>query len=180
MVLREEIEIGGRTLTIETGRLAKQANGSALITYGDTVVLVTATAAKEARENVDFLPLTVEYQERFYAVGRIPGSFFRREIGRPTEKETLTCRFIDRPLRPLFADGYQHETQVIGTVLSADQQNDPDILAIIGASCALTLSNIPFLGPIAGVRIGYMDGEYIVNPTKDQLGESRMNLIIAG
>ena len=180
MVLREEIEIGGRTLTIETGRLAKQANGSALITYGDTVVLVTATAAKEARENVDFLPLTVEYQERFYAVGRIPGSFFRREIGRPTEKETLTCRFIDRPLRPLFADGYQHETQVIGTVLSADQQNDPDILAIIGASCALTLSNIPFLGPIAGVRVGYMDGEYILNPTKDQLGESRMDLIIAG
>ncbi len=180
MVLREEIEIGGRTLTIETGRLAKQANGSALITYGDTVVLVTATAAKKAREHVDFLPLTVEYQERFYAVGRIPGSFFRREIGRPTEKETLTCRFIDRPLRPLFADGYQNETQVIGTVLSADQQNDPDILAIIGASCSLTLSNIPFLGPIAGVRVGFIDGEYVLNPTKDQLVESKMDLIVAG
>ncbi|MEA1933704.1 MAG: polyribonucleotide nucleotidyltransferase [Thermodesulfobacteriota bacterium] len=180
MVLREEIEIGGRTLTIETGRLAKQANGSALITYGDTVVLVTATAAKEPKEKIDFLPLTIEYQERFYAVGRIPGSFFRREIGRPTEKEILTCRFIDRPLRPLFADGYQHETQVIATVLSADQQNDPDILAIIGASCSLTLSNIPFLGPIAGVRVGFMDGKYILNPTRDQLEESRMNLIIAG
>ncbi|MEA2084556.1 MAG: polyribonucleotide nucleotidyltransferase [Thermodesulfobacteriota bacterium] len=180
MVLREEIEIGGRTLVIETGRLAKQANGSTLITYGDTVVLVTATAAKEPKENIDFLPLTIEYQERFYAVGRIPGSFFRREIGRPTEKEILTCRFIDRPLRPLFADGYQHETQVIGTVLSADQQNDPDILAIIGASCSLTLSNIPFLGPIAGVRVGFMDGKYVLNPTRDQLEESRMNLIIAG
>lgn len=180
MVLREEIEIGGRTLTIETGRLAKQANGSALITYGDTVVLVTATAAKEPKEKIDFLPLTIEYQERFYAVGRIPGSFFRREIGRPTEKEILTCRFIDRPLRPLFADGYQHETQVIATVLSADQQNDPDILAIIGASCSLTLSNIPFLGPIAGVRVGFMDGKYMLNPTRDQLAESRMNLIIAG
>ncbi len=175
-----ELEIGGRTMTVECGRLAKQANGSALVTYGETVVLVTATAAKEPRERVDFLPLTVEYQERFYAVGRIPGSFFRREIGRPTEKETLSARFIDRPLRPLFMEGYQNETQVIATVLSADQQNDPDMLAMIGASCALTISDIPFLGPIAGIRVGYLNGEYILNPTKSQWEESRLNLIVAG
>lgn len=180
MYKKAEVELGGRTLSIESGRLAKQANGSALVTYGDTVVLVTATAAKEPKTEIDFLPLTVEYQERFYAVGRIPGSFFRREIGRPSEKETLSARFIDRPLRPLFADGYQHETQVIATVLSADQQNDPDLLAMIGASCALTLSDIPFLGPVAGVRVGYINGEYILNPTQDQIRKSRMNLIVAG
>ena len=175
-----EIELGGRTLTLETGRIAKQANGAVMVTYGESVVLVTATAATEAREQVDFLPLTVEYQERFYAVGRIPGSFFRREIGRPTEQETLTCRFIDRPLRPLFAEGYRNETQVIGTVLSMDQKNDPDMMAMIGASCALTISNIPFLGPIAGVRVGYINGEYVVNPTREQLEDSRLNLIVAG
>jgi polyribonucleotide nucleotidyltransferase len=180
MLKKVEVELGGRTLTLETGRIAKQAGGSVLVTYGDTVVLVTATAAKEPNLKVDFLPLTVEYQERFYAVGRIPGSFFRREIGRPTEKETLTCRFIDRPLRPLFADGYQNETQVISTVLSADKQNDPDMLAMVGASCALGISNIPFQGPIAGVRVGFIDGEYVLNPTKDQLEESRMDLIVAG
>ncbi len=180
MYKKVEIEVGGRTLSIETGRLAKQANGTALVRYGDTVVLVTVTAVKEAKEDVDFLPLTVEYQERFYAVGRIPGSFFRREIGRPTEKETLSARFIDRPLRPLFADGYKNETQVIATVLSADQQNDPDILAMIGASCALTVSEIPFLGPIAGVRVGYIDGQYVLNPTQEQLEKSRLNLIVAG
>jgi polyribonucleotide nucleotidyltransferase len=175
-----EAEIGGRILSIETGKLAKLANGAAVVTYGETVVLVTATANKEPREEVDFLPLTVEYQERFYAVGRIPGSFFRREIGRPTEKETLSARFIDRPLRPLFPAGYRNETQVIATVLSMDQQNDPDILAMIGASAALTISEIPFQGPVAGVRVGYIDGQYILNPTKDQLDVSRMNLIVAG
>jgi polyribonucleotide nucleotidyltransferase len=180
MQKKVEVEIGGRTLTLETGKLAKQAGGAVLVTYGGTVVLVTATAAPTANPNVDFLPLTVEYQERFYAVGRIPGSFFRREIGRPTEKETLTCRFIDRPLRPLFAKGYQNETQVICTVLSADKQNDPDMLAMVGASCALGISNVPFLGPIAGVRVGYVDGEYVLNPTQDQLGKSRMDLIVAG
>lgn len=180
MLKKVEVEVGGRTLTLETGRIAKQAGGSVLVTYGKTVVLVTATAAKEPNLKVDFLPLTVEYQERFYAVGRIPGSFFRREIGRPTEKETLTCRFIDRPLRPLFADGYQNETQVISTVLSADKQNDPDMLAMIGSSCALGISNIPFQGPIAGVRVGLINGEYVLNPTKDQLEESRMDLIVAG
>ena len=180
MYKKVEVEIGGRNLTLETGRIAKQAGGAVVVTYGETVVLVTATAASSPNLNVDFLPLTVEYQERFYAVGRIPGSFFRREIGRPTEKETLTCRFIDRPLRPLFADGYQNETQVISTVLSADKQNDPDMLAMIGASCALGISNIPFQGPIAGVRVGYIDGEYVLNPTKDQLDDSRMDLIVAG
>ena len=180
MYKKVETDVGGRTLTMETGKLAKQAGGSVLVTYGETVVLVTATAAKEPNLGVDFLPLTVEYQERFYSVGRIPGSFFRREIGRPSEKETLTSRFIDRPLRPLFADGYQNETQVIATVLSADQQNDPDILAISGASSALTLSEIPFLGPVAGVRVGYLDGEYILNPTMEQLDKSRLNLIVAG
>ncbi len=180
MYKKVEIEVGGRTLTMETGRLAKQANAAVVVTYGESVILVTATAASDAREEVDFLPLTVEYQERFYAVGRIPGSFFRREIGRPTEKETLTCRFIDRPLRPLFPHGYKHETQIIGTVLSMDQQNDPDMLAMIGASCALTISDIPFQGPIAGVRVGYINDEYVLNPTHDQLVDSRMNLIVAG
>jgi len=180
MFKQVEVEVGGRTLTVETGRLAKQAHGSVLVTYGGTVVLVTATRAQEARDNVDFLPLTVEYQERMYAVGRIPGSFFRREIGRPSEKETLSARFIDRPLRPLFADGYQYETQVIATTFSADQQNDPDMLSMIGASCALTISDIPFHGPIAGVRVGYIDGEYVLNPTKDQMEHSRLDLVVAG
>ncbi len=180
MYKKVEIEVGGRALSIETGRLAKQANASALVSYGETVVLVTATAAREPRDKVDFLPLTVEYQERFYAVGRIPGSFFRREIGRPTEKETLSARFIDRPLRPLFPEGYQSETQVIATVLSADQQNDPDMLAMIGASCALSISDIPFHGPVAGVRVGYVDGSYILNPTQTELESSRLNLIVAG
>jgi polyribonucleotide nucleotidyltransferase len=180
MYKKVEAEIGGRKLTIESGKMARQANGSVLVTYDETVVLVTATAAKENKPDMGFLPLTIEYQERFYSVGRIPGSFFRREIGRPTEKETLTCRIIDRPLRPLFAEGWMTETQVIATVLSADQRNDPDTLAMIGASAALTISDIPFLGPVAGVRVGYIDGEYVVNPTKDQLQISGMEIMIAG
>lgn len=180
MMKQVTAEIGGRTLTIESGRLAKQANGSVLVTYGETVVLVTATASKETKADMGFLPLTIEYQERLYAVGRIPGSFFRREIGRPSEKETLTCRLIDRPLRPLFPDGYMTETQVIATVLSADQQNDPDVLAQIGASCALTISNIPFLGPIAGVRVGHINGKYVINPTRTEFLSSRMNIIVSG
>jgi polyribonucleotide nucleotidyltransferase len=180
MYKKVEAEIGGRKLTIESGKMARQANGSVLVTYDETVVLGTATAAKENKPDMGFLPLTIEYQERFYSVGRIPGSFFRREIGRPTEKETLTCRIIDRPLRPLFADGWMTETQVIATVLSADQRNDPDTLAMIGASAALTISDIPFLGPVAGVRVGYIDGEYVVNPTKDQLQISGMEIMIAG
>jgi polyribonucleotide nucleotidyltransferase len=180
MYKKVEAEIGGKTLSIESGKMARQANGSVLVTYGETVVLVTATAAKEQKPNMGFLPLTIEYQERFYSVGRIPGSFFRREIGRPTEKETLTCRIIDRPLRPLFADGWMTETQVIVTVLSADQQNNPDILAMVGASASLGISDIPFQGPIAGVRVGYIDGQYVVNPTNDQLELSRMEIVVAG
>ncbi len=180
MLKKIEAEIGGRTLTIETGRVAKQANGSVLVTYGETVVLVTATAAKTPKEDMGFLPLTIEYQERLYAVGRIPGSFFRREIGRPSEKETLTCRIIDRPLRPLFPKGYTTETQVIGTVLSCDQQNDPDILTMLGASSALLISDIPFSTPVVAVRVGYIDGEYVLNPTKDQLDVSRMDIVVAG
>ena len=180
MFKKIEREIGGKTLTIESGRLAKQANGSVLVTFGDTVVLVTATAAKEPKPDMGFLPLTIEYQERLYAVGRIPGSFFRREIGRPSDKEVLTCRLTDRPLRPLFPDGYMTETQVISTVFSADQENDPDVLSILGASCALTISDIPFNGPIAGVRVGYIEGQYIINPTQSQLVDSKLNLVVAG
>lgn len=180
MYKKVELELGGRTLTVETGKMAKQASGSVVVTYGETVVLVTAVASREARASVDFLPLTVEYQERFYAVGRIPGSFFRREIGRPTEKEILTCRIIDRPLRPLFPDGYRNETQIIATVLSADKENDSDVLAMIGASAALTISNIPLQESIGGVRVGLIDGEYVVNPTKTQLATSKMDIIVAG
>ena len=180
MYKKVETEIGGQKLTIESGKLAKQANGSVLVTYGETVVLVTATAAPEPKVDLDFFPLTVEYQERLYAVGKIPGSFFRREIGRPSEKETLTSRFIDRPLRPLFANGFANETQVIATVLSMDQQNDPDVLAIVGASAALGISDIPFLGPIAGIRVGSVDGTLILNPTRSQLEKSRLDLIVAG
>ncbi|WP_041718941.1 polyribonucleotide nucleotidyltransferase [Desulfurivibrio alkaliphilus] len=180
MEKKVSIELAGRKLTIETGRLAKQAGGSVLVTYGQSVVLVTATAAREPKENIDFLPLTIEYQERFYAVGRIPGSFFRREIGRPTENETLACRIIDRPLRPLFAQGYQHETQIIATVLSADQENDPDLMAMLGASAALSVSQVPFLGPIAGVRVGMIDGQYVLNPSQEQRKNSRLDLIVAG
>jgi polyribonucleotide nucleotidyltransferase len=180
MYKKVEAEIGGKKLTIESGKMARQANGSVLVTYDETVVLVTATAAKEPKPNMGFLPLTIEYQERFYSVGRIPGSFFRREIGRPTEKEVLTCRITDRPLRPLFEDGWMTETQVIATVLSADQQNDPDVLALTGASAALTISDIPFQGPVAGVRVGYIDGQYVINPTNDQLEVSGMEIVVAG
>jgi polyribonucleotide nucleotidyltransferase len=173
-------EIGGRTLSIETGRMAKQASGSVLVQYGETIVLVTVVSTSDIREGIDFLPLTVDYQEMSYAAGRIPGSFFRREIGRPSEKETLTSRLIDRPLRPLFPKGYFFETQVIATVLSVDQENDPDVLAMIGASAALEVSDIPFKGPIAGVRVGRLNGELVINPTNSQLKESDLNLIVAG
>ena len=179
MYKKVEIQIGGKTLSIETGKLAKQASGSVVVTCGETMVLVTAVAEKENKSELGFLPLTIEYQEKMAAVGRIPGNYFRREIGRPSEQEVLTCRIIDRPLRPLFADGYYCETQVIATVLSADQQNDPDVLALIGASCALTLSDIPFGGPVAGARVGYVDGSFVLNPTKDELKTSRMDIIVA-
>ncbi len=173
-------KIGLHEIKIETGRLARQASGSVLIKQGDTVVLVTAVAAKEEREGIDFLPLVVDYQEMFYAAGRIPGGYFRREIGRPSEKEILTARFIDRPLRPRFPEGYKYETQIIATVLSVDPETDPDVLAITGASAALHVSDIPFDGPIAGIRIGRIDGEYVINPGKSQLMQSELNIIVAG
>ncbi len=177
--LKESIKLGDKELTVETGRVAKQADGSVIIRYGDTMLLVAAVSASTPREGVDFFPLTVEYRESQFAAGRIPGNYFRRE-GRPNEKEVLTCRLIDRPCRPLFAEGYRNETQVIATVISADTENNPDVIAITGASCALFLSDIPFMNPIAGVRVGLIDGRYIINPTYDEVRESRLNLIVAG
>ena len=177
--LKESIKLGERELTVETGRVAKQADGSVVVRYGDTMLLVAAVGASTAREGIDFFPLTVEYRESNYAAGRIPGNYFRRE-GRPNEKEVLTSRLIDRPCRPLFAEGYRNETQVIASVISADPDNNPDVIAITGASCALYLSDIPFMNPIAGVRIGLIEGRYIVNPTYDEVRESRLNLIVAG
>jgi polyribonucleotide nucleotidyltransferase len=179
MTYRSEINLEGRTLSVETGRVARAADGAAWVRYGDTVVLVTAVASKEAREGIDFFPLTVDYQERAYAAGKIPGGFFKRE-GRPHEKETLTSRLIDRPIRPLFPKGYHQDVQIIATVLSADQENNPDVLAVVGASAALAVSQIPFQGPIGCVRIGRVGGRLIVNPTYAQLAESDMDVVIAG
>jgi polyribonucleotide nucleotidyltransferase len=172
-------EIGGKTLSIETGKIAKQASGAVVVQYGDTIVLVAVVSSQEERAT-DFLPLTVEYQEKGYAAGRIPGNYFRREIGRPSEKETLTARLIDRPIRPLFPKEYRCETQVIATVLSMDQENDPDILAMIGASAALEISDIPFAGPIACVRVGRIDGQFKINPTVDEYENLDINIIVAG
>ena len=177
--LKESIRLGDKELTVETGRVAKQADGSVVIRYGDTMLVVAAVSAPTPREGVDFFPLTVEYRESQFAAGRIPGNYFRRE-GRPNEKEVLTCRLIDRPCRPLFAEGYRNETQVIATVISADTENNPDVIAITGASCALFLSDIPFMNPIAGVRVGLIEGRYIINPTYDEIRESRLNLVVAG
>ncbi len=177
--LKESIRVGDRDLTVEVGRVAKQADGSCVVRYGDTMLLCAAVGAPNPREGVDFFPLTVEYREAQFAAGRIPGNYFRRE-GRPNEKEVLTCRLIDRPCRPLFTEGYRNETQVICSVISADPDNNPDVIAITGASCALYLSDIPFSTPIAGVRIGLIEGRYVVNPTYDEVRESRLNLIVAG
>src|SRR3989449_2277345 len=177
--LKESIRVRERELSVEVGRVAKQADGSCVIRYGDTMLLCAAVGASSPREGIDFFPHTVEYREANYAAGRIPGNYFRRE-GRPTEKEVLTCRMIDRPCRPLFTEGYRNETQVIASVISADPDNNPDVIAITGASCALYLSDIPFMTPIAGVRIGLIEGRYIVNPTYDEVRESRLNLIVAG
>src|SRR5438132_10484544 len=174
-----ELTIGGKTLSFETGKLAKQAGGSVIVRYGDSVVLVTACRAANVREGIDFLPLTVDYREYTYASGRVPGGFFKRE-GKPTEKEVLTSRCIDRPTRPLFPAGWRYESQIIALVLSADQENDTDVLAITGASAALALSEIPFQKTIAGVRVGLVDGEYVVNPTFRQRKESKLDLIVAG
>ena len=176
---REELEWGGRTLILETGKMARQADGAVLATYGDTTLLATVVSAKSAKPGIDFFPLTVNYQEKAYAAGRIPGGYFKRE-GRPSEKETLVSRLIDRPIRPLFADGYRNETQVVVTVLAHDLENDPDILALVASSAALTLSGVPFMGPVGGARVGFIDGEYVLNPTVDEVKESALDLIVAG
>jgi polyribonucleotide nucleotidyltransferase len=176
---RVELDWGGRKLTLETGRVARQADGAVLATYGETTVIATVVAAKQPKEGIDFLPLTVNYQEKFYAAGRIPGGYFKRE-GRPTEKETLTSRLIDRPIRPLFADGWRCDTQIIITTLSHDLENDPDIVAMIAASAALTLSGAPFMGPVGGARVGFINNEYVLNPQLDEMLESQLDLVVAG
>lgn len=175
-----QVEVGGRPLIFETGQIARQAGGSVLMRYGETVVLVAATKEDRIREGIDFLPLMVDYQEMSYAAGRIPGGFFRREIGRPSEKETLTSRLIDRPIRPLFPKKWNFETQVVATVLSVDQENEPDIVALTGASAALHISTVPFLGPVAAVRVGRINGEFVINPKTSQMPESDMNVVVAG
>ncbi len=176
---REEITWGGRPLIIETGKIARQADGCVLVQYGDTTVLATATAARQPKPGLDFFPLTVNYQDKTYSAGKIPGGFFKREA-RPSEKETLVSRLIDRPIRPLFAKGFQNETQVIATVLSHDMENDPDIVALVAVSAALTISGIPFMGPIGAARVGFANGEYILNPSIDSETESSLDLVVAG
>jgi polyribonucleotide nucleotidyltransferase len=176
---RKEIDWGGRTLVLETGKVARQADGAVLVSYGDTTVLCTVVGESSPRPGLDFFPLSVHYQERAYAAGKIPGGFFKREA-RPSEKETLTSRLIDRPIRPLFVKGFKNETQVILTVLSHDLENDPDIPALVGASAALTISGLPFRGPIGGCRVGYIDGEYVLNPQLDQMPDTILDLIVAG
>ena len=174
-----QCDIGGKQLTIESGWVAGQADGSVTLRLGDTVMLVTACMSDKPREGIDFFPLSVDYEERLYSVGRIPGSFFRRE-GRPTTEGILAGRLTDRPIRPLFPKGFRNEVQVVATVLSADQENPPDVLSIVGASAALSISSIPFDGPIAGCRVGYIDGQLVVNPTFEQMESSGMELIVAG
>jgi polyribonucleotide nucleotidyltransferase len=180
MIKNCSIEINGQLLNVETGRIARQASGSAVVTFGETVVLVTAVSSDEVREGIDFLPLTVEYKEMSYAGGRVPGNYFRRDMGRPGERETLTARLIDRPLRPLFPENYHNEIQIIASVLSSDKENEADVLAILGASAALEVSDIPFDGPIAAVRVGRLDGELVINPKLSEQEESDINLIVAG
>ncbi|MEM8935971.1 MAG: polyribonucleotide nucleotidyltransferase [Pseudomonadota bacterium] len=178
-ITKKSIEWGGRPLTLETGRVARQADGAVLATYGETTVLAAVTAAKAANPAFDFFPLTVHYQEKYYAAGRVPGGYFKRE-GRPTEKETLTSRLIDRPIRPLFAKGFKNEVLVVAQVLSHDMENDPDVVAMIAASAALTISGVPFLGPIAASRVGYIDGQYVLNPDIDSMDDTALDLVVAG
>ncbi|HUO93558.1 MAG TPA: polyribonucleotide nucleotidyltransferase [Rhizomicrobium sp.] len=178
-VIREELDWGGRKLVLETGKVARQADGAVVATYGETVVLATAVGDRNPKAGIDFFPLTVNYQEKYFAAGKIPGGYFKRE-GRPTERETLTSRLIDRPIRPLFAEGYRNETQVIVTVLSHDMENDPDIVGLVAASAALTISGIPFMGPIGAARVGYIGGEYKLNPQIDEMPESALDLVVAG
>ncbi|MCJ7554437.1 MAG: polyribonucleotide nucleotidyltransferase, partial [Ignavibacteriaceae bacterium] len=179
MIVKKEVEIGGKLLSIETGRYARQANGSVMVRYGDTMVLVTAVASREAKEGLDYFPLQIEYREKTAAAGKFPGGYIKRE-GRPTEKEILSARLCDRPIRPLFPEGFRNETQVIAFVLSYDGENDPDVLAACGASAALAISDIPFDGPIAEVRIGRVNGQFVVNPTHEQIKLSDVELIVAG
>ncbi|MDK2836607.1 MAG: polyribonucleotide nucleotidyltransferase, partial [Thermosediminibacterales bacterium] len=181
MILEQifKFNLAGRELIVETGKMAQQANGSVLMRYGDTTVLVTATASAEPREGVDFFPLTVDYEERLYAVGKIPGGFIKRE-GRPSEKAILSARLIDRPIRPLFPEGFRNDVQIIATVLSVDQDNPPDVLAMIGASAALSISDIPFNGPIGAVSVGMVDGKLIINPNQEQSQKSQLRLVVAG
>ena len=178
-VKKIEIELAGRKLKLETGKIARQADSTVIATYGGTTVMANVVAAKEPKPDIDFFPLTVNYQEKYYSVGKIPGGFFKREA-RPTEKETLVCRLIDRPVRPLFHKDFKNETQVTCTVLSHDQENDSDVVAMIAASAALTLSGLPFLGPLGAIKMGYIDNDFVVNPTKDQLSNSKLELIVAG
>src|SRR5207248_10166613 len=178
--IKKSIPYGSHTLTLETGEIARQADAAVLVSLGDSVVLVAVVASKRAKPGQDFFPLTVDYQEKTYAAGRIPGGFFRRE-GRPSEKETLTSRLIDRPIRPLFPDGFYNEVQVVATVMSVDPEIDPDIPALIGASAALALSGMPFDGPIGAARVGYVDGQYVLNPSKTELStSSKLDLVVAG
>ena len=176
---RKELDWGGRTLVLETGKIARQADGAVLVRYGDTIVLCTAVGVKSAKPGQDFFPLTVNYQEKAFAAGKIPGGFFKRE-GRPSEKEVLVSRLIDRPIRPLFPNGFRNEVQIVATVLSHDLENDPDIVAMVGCSAALTLSGIPFFGPVGAARVGYKDGQYILNPTADQIEDAELDLVVAG
>ncbi len=176
---RKEIDWGGRKLILETGKIARQADGAVMARYGDTIVLCTAVGDRKAKPGQDFFPLTVHYQEKAFAAGKIPGGFFKRE-GRPSESEILVSRLIDRPIRPLFPEGFRNEVQVIATVLSHDLENDPDIVAMIGCSAALTLSGIPFFGPVGACRVGYKDGQYLLNPTADQMEGTQLDLVVAG
>ena len=178
-VYRKEITWGGRLLTLETWKIARQADVAVMITYGGTQVLCTAVGASTAKPGIDFFPLTVNYQEKAFAAGRIPGGFFKRE-GRPSEKETLVCRLIDRPIRPLFHKSYKNETQIIATVLAHDMENDPDIISLIGASAALTISGLPFMGPIGACRVGWDGEKYILNPTTEQMKNATLDLVVAG
>ncbi len=173
---RKELDWGGRKLVLETGKIARQADGAVMVSYGDTIVLCTAVGVKSAKPGQDFFPLTVNYQEKAFAAGKIPGGFFKRE-GRPSEKETLVSRLIDRPIRPLFPQGFRNEVQIVATVLSHDMENDPDIVALIGCSAALTLSGIPFFGPVGAARVGYIDGAYVLNPTLDQMKGFKLDLV---
>src|SRR3954468_12940302 len=176
---RKELDWGGRKLILETGKIARQADGAVLARYGDTIVLCTAVGDRNAKPGQDFFPLTVNYQEKAFAAGKIPGGFFKRK-GRPSENETLVSRLIDRPIRPLFPEGFRNEVQVIATVLSHDLENEPDVVAMVGCSAALTLSGIPFFGPVGAARVGYIDGQYVLNPTAAQRQQSALDLVLAG